>query len=101
MEDKENQAGSSTDVKEINLGDVLPELSLMNEKDQAVDVGKLAGEKGLVMFLVPKADTRESHTSHPHLHLLIHALQLDALSKRVISGINMPNSKRSAITCTA
>ncbi|KAI3607370.1 peroxiredoxin q [Moniliophthora roreri] len=45
------------DIPSINLGDPLPNLTLKNEKDEDVDVSKLATEKGVVIFLVPKADT--------------------------------------------
>ncbi|KAL1689543.1 thioredoxin-like protein, partial [Schizophyllum commune] len=38
---------------------VLPSLTLKNEKDEDVDIGALAAkaERGVVLFLVPKADT--------------------------------------------
>ncbi|KAK7062729.1 thioredoxin peroxidase dot5 [Paramarasmius palmivorus] len=45
------------DIPSISLGDPLPTLTLKNEKDEEVDVSKLAVEKGVVIFLVPKADT--------------------------------------------
>ncbi|KAH9849325.1 AhpC-TSA-domain-containing protein [Lenzites betulinus] len=41
----------------IDIGDDLPSYTLKNEKDEDVDVATLAAEKGLVVFLVPKADT--------------------------------------------
>ncbi|KAI8970895.1 thioredoxin-like protein, partial [Trametes punicea] len=41
----------------IDIGDVLPSYALKNEKDEDVDVATLAAEKGVVIFLVPKADT--------------------------------------------
>jgi peroxiredoxin len=44
------------------VGDTLPSLVLKNEKDEDVDVKSLTEEKGLVLFLVPKADTRTSFT---------------------------------------
>jgi peroxiredoxin Q/BCP len=47
-------------VKIIEIGDVLPAVTLKNEKDEDVNVAELAAEKGLVLFLVPKADTRQS-----------------------------------------
>ena len=39
---------------------MLPSLTLKNEKDEDVDVGALAAkaERGVVLFLVPKVDTR-------------------------------------------
>ena len=30
----------------------------LNEKDEDVEIGELAAEKGVMLFLVPKADTR-------------------------------------------
>jgi len=41
----------------IDLGDSLPTLTLKNEKDEDVEISTLAAEKGVVLFLVPKADT--------------------------------------------
>lgn len=45
-------------MPKIDLGDVLPSIVLKNEDDIDVDVADLVSEKGLVLFLVPKADTR-------------------------------------------
>ncbi|KAJ3835824.1 thioredoxin-like protein [Lentinula raphanica] len=39
------------------LGSFLPELTLKSEKEVDVEVSLLAKEKGVVLFLVPKADT--------------------------------------------
>jgi peroxiredoxin Q/BCP len=44
----------------VEVGEKLPSFVLKNEKDEDVDVSTLTGEKGLVLFLVPKADTRAS-----------------------------------------
>ncbi|CCM02428.1 uncharacterized protein FIBRA_04526 [Fibroporia radiculosa] len=41
----------------IEIGDSLPSLTLKNEKGEDVDVDTLASEKGVILFLVPKADT--------------------------------------------
>ncbi|KAF8587654.1 AhpC-TSA-domain-containing protein [Ramaria rubella] len=41
----------------VSIGDLLPPVTLKNEKDEDVNVAELAAEKGLVLFLVPKADT--------------------------------------------
>ena len=38
---------------------MLPTLTLKNEKDEDLEVSTLAKEKGVILFLVPKADTRE------------------------------------------
>jgi peroxiredoxin len=48
----------SKELKPIEIGDVLPSFTLKNEKGEDVDVSKLAAEKGVILFLVPKADTR-------------------------------------------
>ena len=45
-------------LEHIDIGDVLPSYTLKNEKDEDVDVATLTAEKGVVIFLVPKADTR-------------------------------------------
>ena len=45
-------------LQHIDIGDVLPSYTLKNEKDEDVDVATLTAEKGVVIFLVPKADTR-------------------------------------------
>ncbi|KAI0674340.1 peroxiredoxin Q [Trametes maxima] len=41
----------------IDVGDILPSYTLKNEKDEDVDVATLTAEKGVIFFLVPKADT--------------------------------------------
>lgn len=48
------------ELKTIDIGDTLPNLTLKNEKDEDVEISSLATEKGVVFFLVPKADTRTS-----------------------------------------
>jgi len=62
--DKPDVEGESGDVGEklasIDIGDVLPNLTLKNEKDEDIQVADLASERGVILFLVPKADTRES-----------------------------------------
>ena len=42
----------------IDVGDNLPSFTLKNEKGEDVDVSTLAADKGVILFLVPKADTR-------------------------------------------
>ncbi|KAF8066527.1 AhpC-TSA-domain-containing protein [Lyophyllum atratum] len=55
-EDQLEDADTAT-LGPIDVGDVLPSVMLKNEKGEDVDVAGLAAEKGLVVFLVPKADT--------------------------------------------
>ncbi|THG94975.1 hypothetical protein EW026_g6590 [Hermanssonia centrifuga] len=50
-------ANKGENLKAIDLGDTLPSLTLKNEKGEDVEVANLAAEKGLIFFLVPKADT--------------------------------------------
>lgn len=54
---------TQTELKPIDIGDNLPALSLKNEKGEDVEVAELAKEKGVILFLVPKADTR-AYTTH-------------------------------------
>lgn len=53
-------ADKSDTIPTIDIGGVLPTLTLKNEKGEDVEVSSLAAEKGVVIFLIPKADTRES-----------------------------------------
>jgi peroxiredoxin Q/BCP len=46
-------------MKSFDIGDSLPSLTVKNEEDKDVDVASLASGKGVVIFLVPKADTRQ------------------------------------------
>ncbi|KAJ7669821.1 AhpC-TSA-domain-containing protein [Mycena polygramma] len=61
--DDEEDEGDDGEVEAklatIDVGDSLPTLTVKNEKDEDVEVSKLTEDKGLVLFLVPKADTRE------------------------------------------
>jgi peroxiredoxin Q/BCP len=41
----------------IDIGDILPSMTLKNEKGEDIDTGSITAEKGVVLFLVPKADT--------------------------------------------
>ena len=54
---------SSYETDCIDIGDSLPSITLKNEKGEDVDVSSLASEKGVVLFLVPKADTRKSENT--------------------------------------
>ncbi|KAF8512723.1 thioredoxin-like protein [Gautieria morchelliformis] len=46
--------------KVLSISDLLPTVTLKNEKDEDVNVAELAAEKSLILFLVPKADTHQS-----------------------------------------
>lgn len=86
-------------MKPIDVGDSLPSLTLKNEKGEDVDVSTLTAEKGVILFLVPKADTRK-------LFVLFykrstHSGQLDALRRRAASATRIPTLPRSGMTCTA
>ncbi|KAJ7241652.1 AhpC-TSA-domain-containing protein [Mycena rebaudengoi] len=57
-EEDEGDAGEpEVKLASIDIGDSLPTLTLKNEKDEDVEVSSLTADKGLVLFLVPKADT--------------------------------------------
>ena len=44
-------------LSSIEIGDNLPDIVLKNEKGKDIQVADLAAEHGVVLFLVPKADT--------------------------------------------
>jgi len=51
-------AVSGADIKELQVGDNLPDITLKNEKGEDVIVSSLtSAEQGVVFFLVPRADT--------------------------------------------
>ncbi|KIP09391.1 hypothetical protein PHLGIDRAFT_126396 [Phlebiopsis gigantea 11061_1 CR5-6] len=50
-------AEEAKDVKPVDIGDALPSLTLKNEKGEDIEVSTLAAEKGVILFLIPKADT--------------------------------------------
>ncbi|KAG2064385.1 AhpC-TSA-domain-containing protein [Suillus decipiens] len=45
------------DAVPIDIGDILPSMTLKNEKGEDIDTGSITAEKGVILFLVPKADT--------------------------------------------
>lgn len=52
------ESSSSSDApKKIDIGDTIPSVVLKNEKGEDVDTSTLTEAKGVVLFLVPKADT--------------------------------------------
>nr|ADX07332.1 putative peroxiredoxin Q [Flammulina velutipes] len=58
--EEKNEAAEDEPADEPNhldIGDNLPALTIQNEKGEDVQVDTLAAEKGVVLFLVPKADT--------------------------------------------
>lgn len=67
-EEKDELASDiSEQPKQLDVGDVLPNITLKNEKDEDVNVQDLAKDSGVVIFLVPKADTREFNILPKHL----------------------------------
>lgn len=56
--DVEMEEEEDSDVlSSIDIGDNLPSLVLKNEKGEDIQVADLTAEQGVVLFLVPKADT--------------------------------------------
>jgi peroxiredoxin len=84
----------------IDIGDSLPTLTLKNEKDEDVEVSSLTADKGLVLFLVPKADTREFGAISEYVSSILW-WQRDARTRRAASGIFIPTSRAWIIMCTA
>ncbi|EIW55678.1 AhpC-TSA-domain-containing protein [Trametes versicolor FP-101664 SS1] len=52
-----NDKAEAPALSSIDIGDSLPSYTLKSEKDEDVNVAALAAEKGVIFFLVPKADT--------------------------------------------
>ena len=80
------EAGDSSALSLIDIGGNLPELTLKNEKGEDIQVANLASEKGVILFLVPKADTRESKKkkqSKSTMMLIPVLIQLVARIRRV------------------
>jgi peroxiredoxin Q/BCP len=61
MTGEEEQTGAEAAEKlaPIDIGDSLPNLTLKDEKNEDIQIADLASEGGVVLFLVPKADTRK------------------------------------------
>jgi peroxiredoxin Q/BCP len=56
--DAEKEEEEDNDLSSVDIGDKLPSLVLKNEKGEDIQVADLTAENGVVLFLVPKADTR-------------------------------------------
>ncbi|EJT99503.1 AhpC-TSA-domain-containing protein [Dacryopinax primogenitus] len=75
--------------KELELGDVLPQVTLKNQEEKEVDVKSLiTSDKGVIFFLVPKANTpgctkqacgfRDSYPSYTDLGYEVYCLSGDS-----------------------
>ncbi|KJA22575.1 hypothetical protein HYPSUDRAFT_40968 [Hypholoma sublateritium FD-334 SS-4] len=53
----EHEEPAAPALTKIEIGDSLPSLVLKNEKGEDLQIAELAAEKGVILFLVPKADT--------------------------------------------
>lgn len=88
-------------LQPINIGDTLPSLTIKNEKGEDVDVSTLAAEKGVILFVVPKADTRGFHfcVADSKCLILVHrVLQLGVRPKHAGFATSTPTSPRPAST---
>ena len=54
------EGGDSSALPSIDIDGSLPDLTLKNEKGEDIQIANLASDKGVILFLVPKADTRTS-----------------------------------------
>jgi len=90
---EEDELEDDTDEEEaklqsVEVGDPLPSITLKNEKGEDVDVAKLADDQGVVIFLVPKADTpgctrqacgfRDSYQEIKDLNFAVYCLSADS-----------------------
>jgi len=84
------EEGESNALSLIDIGGNLPDLTLKNEKGEDIQVADLASEKGVILFLVPKADTpgctnqacgfRDSYPDFTSLNFDVYCLSADAPS---------------------
>jgi len=82
------EAGGSGALSLIDIGGDLPDLTLKNEKGEDIQIANLAAEKGVILFLVPKADTpgctnqacgfRDSYPDFTSLNFDVYCLSADA-----------------------
>ncbi|KAF8154472.1 thioredoxin-like protein [Crassisporium funariophilum] len=94
-EENAEEAGSSptdTPLSAIDIGGSLPNLILKNEKGEDIQVADLASEKGVILFLVPKADTpgcttqacgfRDSYPDFTSLNFDVYCLSADSFASQ-------------------
>jgi len=84
----EGAGDSSAALSLIEIGGNLPDLTLKNEKGEDIQIANLASEKGVIIFLVPKADTpgctnqacgfRDSYPDFTSLNFDVYCLSADA-----------------------
>ena len=65
------EGGDSNALSFIDIDGVLPDLTLKNEKGEDIQIANLASEKGVILFLVPKADTRASKKKTPKSTIIL------------------------------
>jgi len=81
------EAGDSSALSLIEIGGNLPDITLKNEKGEDIQIANLASEKGVILFLVPKADTpgctnqacgfRDSYPDFTSLNFDVYCLSAD------------------------
>lgn len=54
------EEGDTAQKTSFDLGDMIPSAMLKNENGEDVETSGLVAQRGVVLFLVPKADTRAS-----------------------------------------
>ncbi|OCH84555.1 peroxiredoxin Q [Obba rivulosa] len=89
-EDAKQEEASAPELARIDVGDTLPSVVLKNEQGEDVDVTSLTAEKGVIVFLVPKADTpgctnqacgfRDSYPDFTSLGFDVYCLSADSPS---------------------
>ncbi|TDL18980.1 AhpC-TSA-domain-containing protein [Rickenella mellea] len=89
-EKDELESDGAEDVKSLAIGDSLPALTLKNEKDEDVNVQNLADNNGVVLFLIPKADTpgcttqacgfRDSYPDFEGVNYKVYCLSADTIA---------------------
>jgi hypothetical protein len=86
-------------LAQIDIGDSLPSYILKNEQGEDVDVANLADENGVILFTIPKADTRESYWVMPSARALS-VTQRVARRRRADSAISTLVSRNTTLPFT-
>lgn len=96
------EAATESALASIDIGDSLPALTLKNEKDEDIQVADLTAAQGVVLFLVPKADTRKYRFKEgPGTLTYPQDPQRDAPTRPAASGTSTQILLRQAMMSTA
>lgn len=91
--DKPASKTSDTARGQLKLGSALPKLTLLDDRDEEVDVAALAGERGVVLFLYPRVGWPKRTNSR--------RTRRGARTRRAGTATSMRRLQRWGTMCTA